>query len=295
MKWFALLLLATLLSSPAIAADDAADQAFAKQDWPQVVILYRAQTIANSTDGKAWYRLGRGLEGTKQFVEAQAAFQHAADPKFQLPFAQFHVAANAASANNRDAAVRGIEAMADTGFQFPKVFEDDERFASLRSDPRYIAALRKIDINGAPCKDPKNPEFRQLDFWVGEWNVFDPNGNQVGTSSVQKIIGDCVIFENWTGGYGRIGKSFNKYNSADKQWEQYWVDEGPTRGYYTGHYQSKSMQYASETKDPAGKTVKNKLTFFDQPDGTVRQLFESSTDDGKTWTTGYDYSYHRKP
>ena len=27
----------------------------------------------------------------------------------------------------------------------------------------------------APCKDPKNPEYRQFDFWIGEWDVFDPS------------------------------------------------------------------------------------------------------------------------
>ena len=36
---------------------------------------------------------------------------------------------------------------------------------------------------------------RQLDFWVGEWDVYAPQGHQVGTSSVQRILGGCVIFE----------------------------------------------------------------------------------------------------
>jgi hypothetical protein len=37
-----------------------------------------------------------------------------------------------------------------------------------------------------------------------------------------------------------------------------------------------------------------KMTFFDQH-GTVRQLGETSTDDGKTWTVAYDLVYTRKP
>jgi hypothetical protein len=40
--------------------------------------------------------------------------------------------------------------------------------------------------------------------------------------------------------------------------------------------------------------VLQKLTFFPISPDTVRQLFESSTDGGKTWTPGFDARYVRK-
>ena len=79
-------------------------------------------------------------------------------------------------------------------------------------------------MNAAPCKDPTRPEYRQFDFWTGEWDVF-ANGSttQVGSNSIQLILNDCVIYENWTARGGGEGKSFNKYNPVQKQWEQYWM------------------------------------------------------------------------
>jgi hypothetical protein len=230
----------------------------------------------------------------KQYAEAQDAFTHAAQLKFPLPTIWAKVAANAAAAGHREQALSLLESMAQNGFAFPKVVEDDPRFATVKDDPRFGAAVQKIDYNSSPCKDPSHPEFRQLDFWVGEWNVFDTVGNKVGESSVQKIIHDCVIYENWTGAFGPTGKSFNKYNAATKQWEQYWVDEGPTRQYYKGEYADKRMVYMSDFINPQGQHTLGRLTFFDQPDGTVRQFSEGSTDEGKTWQTNYDFIYRRK-
>src|SRR5918992_3271668 len=74
----------------------------------------------------------------------------------------------------------------------------------------------------SPCKT--RPEHRQFDFWVGEWDVRNPRGQQAGTNSVQLILGDCVVFENWTGARGSSGKSFNVYNAATGKWRQTWVD-----------------------------------------------------------------------
>jgi hypothetical protein len=37
-----------------------------------------------------------------------------------------------------------------------------------------------------------------------------------------------------------------------------------------------------------------KMTFFRLPDGSVRQLGERSTDDGKTWSVTFDLLYRKK-
>jgi hypothetical protein len=37
-----------------------------------------------------------------------------------------------------------------------------------------------------------------------------------------------------------------------------------------------------------------RLTFFNNPDGTVRQLWESSNDEGKTWQVAFDGLYRKR-
>ncbi|HYG99844.1 MAG TPA: hypothetical protein VD837_11990 [Terriglobales bacterium] len=147
----------------------------------------------------------------------------------------------------------------------------------------------------APCKDPKRPEYRQFDFWVGEWDVFDNKSDRpVGTSSIQLILKDCVIYENWTGARGFEGKSFNKYNPWLKQWEQYWVDSGVDRMFFTGHLVDGEMRFQTDGFTEQGKPLHRKLTFYNRPDGTVRQFSEASTDGKKTYTVEYDFVYKRR-
>lgn len=53
------------------------------------------------------------------------------------------------------------------------------------------------------------------------------------------------------------------------------------------------MRYEGETVGKDGKKTLLRLTFFNLDPNTVRQLAENSPDDGKTWTTVYDFKYVR--
>jgi YD repeat-containing protein len=43
----------------------------------------------------------------------------------------------------------------------------------------------------------------------------------------------------------------------------------------------------------SGKRIIDRTTLTLQPAGTVRQLMETSNDDGRTWTVAYDAIYRR--
>ena len=143
-----------------------------------------------------------------------------------------------------------------------------------------------------PCK--ARPEYRQFDFWVGEWDVQNPQGQTVGASSVQLILGDCVVFENWTGARGLQGKSFNLYNAATGKWQQTWVDSTGSVLELTGEYRDSQMRFAGETPAPGGKKTLHRLTFTKVSADHVRQLWEQSSDGGKTWGVVLDGAYTRK-
>jgi hypothetical protein len=144
----------------------------------------------------------------------------------------------------------------------------------------------------SPCKS--RPEYRQFDFWVGEWDVRNPQGQQAGTNSVQLILGDCVVFENWTGARGGHGKSFNVYNAAKGKWQQTWVDNSGGVLELFGEYKDNQMRLTGERKGTDGSVTLQRLTFTKLADGGVRQLWDQSTDGGKTWTVAFDGTYVRK-
>lgn len=162
-------------------------------------------------------------------------------------------------------------------------------FASLS----FEARAQTTSPPPSPCKS--RPEHRQFDFWVGEWDVKTPQGRQAGTNSVQLILNDCVLFENWTGAGGMQGKSFNVYNAAKSKWQQTWVDGAGSVLELFGDYKDGEMRFAGESARPRdGKKIMNRLTFTKISNDKVRQFWEQSADDGKTWTVAFDGTYIRR-
>jgi ketosteroid isomerase-like protein len=149
-----------------------------------------------------------------------------------------------------------------------------------------------------PCS---NPQFRQFDFWIGEWEAFGVKGAKAGDSKITVLLDSCVILEEWTSagaqqGLIYTGKSFNSYNTATKQWQQTWTDNtGNTTEFLRGEgSEGKIIYYADKVGSPDGKIFMRRLTFTKLSNDKVRQLGERSDDDGKTWATEYDLEYRRK-
>jgi hypothetical protein len=141
-----------------------------------------------------------------------------------------------------------------------------------------------------PCGDPV---YRQLDFWIGEWNVTGPGNKPAGTSKIERILDGCVILERWTGAKGLTGQSFNIWDRRDKKWHQTWVDDHGDQQVFAGALDGKVMDYRGESEE-GGKRFQRHLTFTPLPDGRVRQKSERSFD-GKTWSVEYDLYYQRRP
>lgn len=154
------------------------------------------------------------------------------------------------------------------------------------------ATQLSIPAQAQPCRAAQ--EYRQFDFWVGDWEVQGPKGRTLGTSSVQLILGECVVFENWTGAGGSSGKSFNLYNASTHRWRQIWVDDHGGMLEFTGEFKDGAMRYTGESTARDGKPLMDRLTFFPLAEGRVRQLWEQSADQGKTWNTVFDGTYIKK-
>lgn len=69
--------------------------------------------------------------------------------------------------------------------------------------------------------------YRDFDFWVGEWDVFNPAGAQVGTNRIELLMDGCVVSENWVNSGGQPGRSINTYDSDTGMWHQTWVSPNP--------------------------------------------------------------------
>src|SRR5262245_27202635 len=149
-----------------------------------------------------------------------------------------------------------------------------------------------------PCS---SPEFRQFDFWIGDWEVFGINGQKAGDSKISLILDSCIILEEWTSagmfnGIRYAGKSFNTWNNILQQWQQTWVDNaGSSTAYTKGKYENKAIVFNTDPFPFSKDTIATRrLTFFDLGADKVRQLAEITKDKGNTWVTEYDLEYRRK-
>ncbi len=137
------------------------------------------------------------------------------------------------------------------------------------------------------------PESRQFDFWLGNWDVTTPDGKPAGTSTIESVAGRAGLLENWRDVDGSSGKSLNVYNPAKKQWQQLWVGSNGGVLELTGGLAGGRMVLKDE-HDVHGRHVTERITWTPNADGTVRQLWEQSTDSGRTWVTVFDGLYRRR-
>ena len=138
------------------------------------------------------------------------------------------------------------------------------------------------------CPDPRAHDF---DFWIGKWEVVNANGTVAGHNRIEPLLDGCILQESWTGVSGSGGTSLNFYDTARKQWRQFWVwREGTTLDLAGGLVEGAMVMTGDSVED--GKTVGNRITWSKRSGGRVNQRWETSPDGGKTWTVVFDGMYH---
>ena len=136
-------------------------------------------------------------------------------------------------------------------------------------------------------------EHRLFDFWLGEWNVFNRQGQQVGTSRITSVSNGCALLEEWQAVRGANGRSINFFDAADNQWHQVWVGGDGTVLRIAGTFSDAAMRLAGEIRAPQG-SAHNRITWTPQSDGAVEQRWDISTDGGATWQPSFVGMYRRK-
>ncbi|HWA58025.1 MAG TPA: tetratricopeptide repeat protein [Gemmatimonadales bacterium] len=276
-----------------------ADSLYRNQRWAEASAAYAKAATADPSDARLWYRLGIAEHSQQHFAKSEQAFLRASAlpptpatrPLRGLAF--YNLAAARARQGKRDAALAALDSAITNGRFPPGTLEKDEDFAELKNDPGFAQRLEAARLSFYPCDTI--PHARDLDFWVGEWDVYNTAKQQAGQSSIQRILSGCVVLENWSGGFGDNGKSFNWYNTRTGEWQQTWVaDQAYSTEYRGGKREGDTMTLLAKTVTAAGVPAETRLRLTRLDDNRVRQLFEQSTDSGKTWVTTTDLIYVRQ-
>ena len=158
-------------------------------------------------------------------------------------------------------------------------------------------AYAQTDTTDKPASPPgpcAGAEYRQFDFWIGDWEVQSPDGKPAGTNRITQILDGCVIQENWNGARGSSGTSYNIYDRTRRRWHQTWVDDQGSLLQLDGKLTNARMTLQGETLDSSRRKLLQRITWERGGPARVRQLWESSRDEGKTWTVVFDGRYKRR-
>ena len=286
-----MILVFTLLvrSQSASPATPNADAYYQAQKWAEAASAYEAMTKAEPTNGRAWYRLGMSLLSLNRHEQAAAAFQKAVEIGKRAE-AMYGLASAYAMLGNKEKAFEWLNQGLNAKLPQPMRIKSDPHLVSLRDDPRFQEALALAEQLSRPCV--YQPEYKQFDFWVGEW-VVTSDGQQVATSSIQRIVDGCIIYENYTQADGFTGKSFNFFDASLRRWRQTWVDGTGRVSEFVGEYKDGAMRYEGESHLQDGTKILRRMTLFNLAPDRVRQFSQASADGGQTWTVTYDFIYTR--
>lgn len=140
------------------------------------------------------------------------------------------------------------------------------------------------------------PEHRQLDFWIGEWDV-SPTGADmvVAESTIRPLDQGCSIFEEWRPFQGPGGHSLSDYDPTTQKWHQTWIDSAGVRTLFTGAFEGGVMGLDYDTAAPAGQPQGRRRMSYQQIDAdTVRQWGARFNEATQNWDIIWDLTYKRR-
>jgi len=143
-------------------------------------------------------------------------------------------------------------------------------------------------------------KFNQFDFWLGEWKVYtdiNKTSELVGINTIEKLYDGCLIMENWLSATGQPGSSMNYFDGTKNKWVQHWVSTGGVVINLEGGLIKDSMVltgkiYYQKIDGINLRSLRGKWTSLEN--GVVRQFFEESIDNGKTWYPWFEGFYFPK-
>lgn len=145
-----------------------------------------------------------------------------------------------------------------------------------------------------PATNCNAPEYRQLDFWLGDWDTFDTDNpaDLIARTHVNVIVAGCAVHELYEQTDGLIGDSILSYDAVRKAWQQTWVTNRGSFMAIAGQFKDGSLMLEGEVHLKDGKMSLQRITW--KVEGSdVRESSVISKDEGKTWQPGFDVLFRK--
>lgn len=133
------------------------------------------------------------------------------------------------------------------------------------------------------------PEFRQFDFFAGDWDTYDVTDPSkiVARNRVTVVLDGCAVREVYEQDDGLVGESLSIYDASRRRWHQSWVTNRGGLLLLNGGLEGERMVLTGPDRAADGTpTLLRGVWWKDGAD--VREKAERSADGGRTWAPVFD-------
>jgi hypothetical protein len=151
---------------------------------------------------------------------------------------------------------------------------------------------RSADAERYPCRD-----VHTFDFWVGDFDARswkDPSSPVRGRLHNTREYEGCVIVERWDGTSGSHGMSMAFYDVNRKAWRMVWNGDDNQSNDFEGRYQDGAMRFEGWVVDASGNRILARNVLENVSPETIRHVYSTSSDGGKTWEVKSDGRFERR-
>ena len=136
-------------------------------------------------------------------------------------------------------------------------------------------------------------QHREFDFVIGNWLVRDSSGRAVGTATIAKAYGGCVLIETWQG-VGSAGQSLGVigYGPESRRWHRDFLDPGGVVLSFEGARDGLGLVMTGKDY-PADGPRMHRVAWTPTRDGRVEERWQTSADAGRSWQVRFYGVFHR--
>lgn len=161
----------------------------------------------------------------------------------------------------------------------------------LTGGRRVLTAAKQPSVAPACASS----EYHQFDFFLGDWDAFDVGSSRVKAhNAVTRMLGGCALREVYSRLDGYSGESFSVYDFVRGRWHQSWVTNRGELLLLDGGLRNGDMVLSGPGFSPAAIEATIRGVWRTQPDGSVRETAEQSSDGGKTWSPMFDLEFRKR-
>lgn len=165
--------------------------------------------------------------------------------------------------------------------------------AAIGSPLVHPPARKAADDSRYPCQ-----AVHTFDFWVGTFDARPWNQPATAPATGQlhntREYEGCVIVERWTGANSRSGMSMSFYDVNRRAWRMVWNSDDNRSNDFEGSYRDGAMRFRGWVLDESGKRLLASNVLQNVSPDTIRHVYSTSADGGKTWVVKSDGRFVRR-